>query len=259
MNVAKPPLDDLERPHGGRDGDRPRPDQRDPQQRRLRRSPTVRSTPRSSGYLKEPGFPKYNLQEGEEARRRVQGGARRAVQRRARAHQRPGEHRRGQLIKEQLAKAGIDATLKQDDQTAFIIAAVGGNFSIMLWRQHPGDDPDGQYVWWNTGSLVNFGKFADPDAAGADRPGPQRDRPGRAQEDLPGRQQAVRRRRCTTCGRTTPTGYVGRAEERAGPRRAAAPRRGREAAVHLRTPTLARSLGFAVDQHRMGTIGPAWG
>ncbi len=33
----------------------------------------------------------------------------------------------------------------------------------MLWRQHPGDDPDGQYVWWNTGSLVNFGKIADPE------------------------------------------------------------------------------------------------
>ena len=33
----------------------------------------------------------------------------------------------------------------------------------MLWRNHPGDDPDLQYVWWNTGSLVNFGKIADPD------------------------------------------------------------------------------------------------
>ena len=42
------------------------------------------------------------------------------------------------------------------------MSAVSGDFSIMLWRSHPGDDPDAQYVWWNTGSLVNFGKIADP-------------------------------------------------------------------------------------------------
>ena len=32
----------------------------------------------------------------------------------------------------------------------------------MLWRNHPGADPDTQYVWWYTNSPVNFGKFSDP-------------------------------------------------------------------------------------------------
>ena len=36
----------------------------------------------------------------------------------------------------------------------------------MLWRQHPGDDPDAQYYWWNTGSTLNFGKFDDPTLQG---------------------------------------------------------------------------------------------
>ena len=36
MNMAKPPLDDPTRRHGGRARHRPRPDQHDPQQRRLR-------------------------------------------------------------------------------------------------------------------------------------------------------------------------------------------------------------------------------
>ena len=53
----------------------------------------------------------------------------------------PANAAEADIIKQQLAKAGIDATLKQDDQTAFIIAAVSGNFSIMLWRQHPGKRP----------------------------------------------------------------------------------------------------------------------
>ena len=78
----------------------------------------------------------------------------------------PANTQEAEIIKEQLAKAGIDSTLKQDDQTAFIVAAVSGNFSILLWRQHPGDDPDAQYYWWNTGSTLNFGKFNDPTLQG---------------------------------------------------------------------------------------------
>jgi peptide/nickel transport system substrate-binding protein len=40
--------------------------------------------------------------------------------------------------------------------------ALGGNFSLLLWRNHPGEDPDTQYVWWTETSPINFGKFKDP-------------------------------------------------------------------------------------------------
>jgi peptide/nickel transport system substrate-binding protein len=33
----------------------------------------------------------------------------------------------------------------------------------MLFRNHPGGDPDTQYVWWHSGSPVNFGKIDDPE------------------------------------------------------------------------------------------------
>jgi peptide/nickel transport system substrate-binding protein len=115
------------------------------------------------GYIKNPGYPNFNLKEAKKLAKQYKdahGGDFSVVLEHTND---PANSAEAQLIKEQLAKAGIDATLKQDDQTAFIAAAVGGNFSIMLWRNHPGDDPDVQYVWWNTGSLVNFGKIADPD------------------------------------------------------------------------------------------------
>jgi peptide/nickel transport system substrate-binding protein len=115
------------------------------------------------GYLKNPGYPKFNLKEAKKLAKQYKdahGGDFSVVLEHTND---PANSAEAQLIKEQLAKAGIDATLKQDDQTAFINTAVAGNFSIMLWRNHPGDDPDVQYVWWNTGSLVNFGKIADPD------------------------------------------------------------------------------------------------
>src|SRR5262249_26096592 len=74
----------------------------------------------------------------------------------------PANAQEAGIIKQQLAKVGIDGTLKQDDQTAFIVSAVTGNFSIMLWRQHPGDDPDAQYYWWANGSTLNFNHYTDP-------------------------------------------------------------------------------------------------
>jgi peptide/nickel transport system substrate-binding protein len=114
------------------------------------------------GYLKDPGFPKYNPKKAKQlvdAYKAAHGGQFSIVIENTND---PANSAEAQLIKEQLSKVGIDATLKQEDQTAFILAAVTGNFDLMLWRNHPGDPPDVNYVWWNTGSLLNFGKFADP-------------------------------------------------------------------------------------------------
>ena len=49
-----------------------------------------------------------------------------------------------------------------------IDAAIGGEFQAVGWRNHPGADPDTQYVWWynadRAGSNpVNFGRFNDPE------------------------------------------------------------------------------------------------
>ncbi len=116
-----------------------------------------------TGYVKNPGYPKTNVKEAKklaDAYKAAHGGSFSVVLEHTND---PANTAEAELIKQQLSKAGIDATLKEDDQTAFIAAAVGGNFSIMLWRNHPGDDPDVNYQWWQTGSLLNFGKFVDPD------------------------------------------------------------------------------------------------
>ena len=34
---------------------------------------------------------------------------------------------------------------------------------MLLWRNHPGEDPDTDYVWWHSGELTNFGKINDPE------------------------------------------------------------------------------------------------
>ena len=112
---------------------------------------------------------------------------------------------------------------------------MSGNFSIMLWRQHPGNDPDGQYVWWNTGSLVNFGKIADPELqALMDQ--------GRSETD-PAKRKAIYQQVNKLFGAKVYNVWAyyavldGRGpEERAGDGRTGAARRRRQARVHLRTP-----------------------
>ena len=116
------------------------------------------------GYLKNPGYPKFNLKKATAlatAYKAAHGGQFTVV---LEDTNDPANAEEAQVIQQQLAKAGIDATLKSEDQTAFIISAVTQNFSIMLWRNHPGEDPDTQYQWWtSTGNtLLNFGKINDP-------------------------------------------------------------------------------------------------
>jgi peptide/nickel transport system substrate-binding protein len=162
MNVAKPPLDDLD----ARTAIALAIDRDQINQIRNNGVYDISNGPFDSkvpGYLKDPGFPKHNLKKAKTLAQKYKGAHGGEFSVVLEHTNDPANSAEAQLIKDQLAKAGIDAALKQDDQTNFITAAITGNFSIMLWRQHPGDDPDGQYVWWNTGSLVNFGKIADPE------------------------------------------------------------------------------------------------
>ncbi len=68
-----------------------------------------------------------------------------------------------ELWQAQLAKAGIEMKLQSTDQSAEIDRAISGDFGALTWRNHPGGDPDLQYVWWHTGSPVNFGRLDDPE------------------------------------------------------------------------------------------------
>jgi peptide/nickel transport system substrate-binding protein len=68
-----------------------------------------------------------------------------------------------QLVQSQWQKAGITVDIKVADQATLINQALGGQFQAVTWRNHPGGDPDGQYVWWHSNSPVNFNNIKDPD------------------------------------------------------------------------------------------------
>jgi SAM-dependent methyltransferase len=48
------------------------------------------------------------------------------------------------------------------DQSTQIDRAITGDYQAMAWRNHPGGDPDIQYVWWQSTYPTNFGRIEDP-------------------------------------------------------------------------------------------------
>jgi peptide/nickel transport system substrate-binding protein len=67
-----------------------------------------------------------------------------------------------ELVKQQQSLAGIDVTIQQVDQATLINRVLGGEFNQATFRNQPQDDPDTQYVWWHSGSPVNFSRIKDP-------------------------------------------------------------------------------------------------
>jgi peptide/nickel transport system substrate-binding protein len=125
--------------------------------------------PGSVGYLKDPGFPKFDLvaakklvqdyvKDGHKAEFTLNAANDVQVKRLA------------ELIQEKAKQVGINMKIKPEEQAALINDAIGGKFQAVTWRNHPGGDPDTQYVWWYDGdpdpkitpNPVNFGRINDP-------------------------------------------------------------------------------------------------
>ena len=73
------------------------------------------------------------------------------------------------LIKSYVEAAGLKMSVKAVDESQGINNVIGKQFQAVGWRNHPGFDPDTEWVWWHcdnpTGTCsnpVNFSGFNDP-------------------------------------------------------------------------------------------------
>lgn len=83
----------------------------------------------------------------------------------------------GQLLQEMISDAGVEVDLELVDETQLIEQGVAGEYQATVWLNHPGGDPDMQYVWWHSESPLNFAAMDDPEvddllAAGRTETGP---------------------------------------------------------------------------------------
>jgi peptide/nickel transport system substrate-binding protein len=162
LNASKPPFDDVRMRKAlatGLDRDELNQTQNDG-------LPTVADgpfAPGSVGYLKDPGFPTYDPAEAKDliADYVADGGKASFT---LTTTPDPATLRFAELLQQRFEKVGLKVSLTKRDQAALIDDAIGGKYQASLFRNFPGGDPDGNYVWWyGNENPVNFGRYDDPD------------------------------------------------------------------------------------------------
>ena len=118
--------------------------------------------PGSIGYLKNPGFPKPDPRKARALEQQYETRYGHPLQFEYLTGPEPELVAIGELIQENASKYGVKVSVRTEDQSSVINDALAGNYTSVGWRNHPGGDPDAQYVWWKGGSPVNVNHFNDP-------------------------------------------------------------------------------------------------
>lgn len=119
--------------------------------------------PGEIGYLEDTGYPSFDLDKSKEHLDAYTAATGQDLEFTLVGTPDPGTVRLLQFLQEQLKAAGITANIRNVEQAVLIDTALGDDWNMLDWRNHPGGNPDGQYIWWKGGSPVNFNKFNDPE------------------------------------------------------------------------------------------------
>jgi peptide/nickel transport system substrate-binding protein len=119
--------------------------------------------PGSVGYVADNGFPEPNERRARRLAARYEAKHGTPLAFEYLTNPDPETLAIAQLIKERAARSGIEVSIRTVDQPTLISEALAGSFQSMGFRNHPQSDPDAQYVWWHSGSPVNFGRIDDPE------------------------------------------------------------------------------------------------
>ena len=119
--------------------------------------------PGSVGYLEDTGFPETDLEAAQGFADAYEAEAGQPLEFTMTIYGSVSTQQTVQLIKQQLEAVGVTMNIESIDQAQQINTALGNEWQSQYWRNHPGGDPDLQYIWWNSESPVNFGKFNDPE------------------------------------------------------------------------------------------------
>ncbi len=115
------------------------------------------------GYLEDAGMPEYDPEKAKElvAQYEEETGEELTFSQTILAN--PASQAVAQFYQDQAAQVGIESSIEAVDQSAEISTALGDDWQVLNWRNHPGDDPDTQYIWWYGGYPTSFNKFDDPE------------------------------------------------------------------------------------------------
>jgi peptide/nickel transport system substrate-binding protein len=118
--------------------------------------------PGNVGHLDDTGFPTFDLDRAKDLVSQYENETGEPLRFSYTTTQAEGDVRSAQLLKEQWEAAGMQVEIVTVDQSTQIHRAITGDYQAMAWRNHPGGDPDMQYVWWQSTYPTNFGRIEDP-------------------------------------------------------------------------------------------------
>jgi peptide/nickel transport system substrate-binding protein len=119
--------------------------------------------PGNVGHLEDTGFPTFDLDRARELVSQYEEETGRPLRFSYSTTQTEWTIGNAQLLKEQWEEAGMQVEIVTVDQATLIDSAISRDFQAVGWRNHPGGDPDGQYVWWESTYPTNFGAIDDPE------------------------------------------------------------------------------------------------
>lgn len=120
-------------------------------------------SPGNIGYLKDTGYPTYDLAKAKEYAAAFQADTGRTLEFSVITPPDQTTQATVALLQEMLKKAGISAKIVPMEVSAMVSAAVAGKFEAMVFQNFPGGDPDDDLVWWYGKSPVNLSRFDDPE------------------------------------------------------------------------------------------------
>jgi peptide/nickel transport system substrate-binding protein len=119
--------------------------------------------PGNIGHLEDTDYPQYDPERAEELVAQYEEETGEELSFSYTTTQAEATVAAGQVIKEQLGEIGVEMEIVTVDQSTQIDTAISGDFQAIGWRNHPGGDPDQQYVWWESSYPTNFGRINDPE------------------------------------------------------------------------------------------------
>ena len=105
--------------------------------------------PGTLGYVADTGLPKYDPVKAKDYVKQYTQATGQPLAFTLSTGSDPISLTNAQLIGKYVAAAGMTMNIKQVDEATLINDAIGGKFQASGWRNHPGFDPDTQWVWWH--------------------------------------------------------------------------------------------------------------
>ncbi|MEA3056124.1 MAG: peptide/nickel transport system substrate-binding protein, partial [Actinomycetota bacterium] len=116
------------------------------------------------GYLKDTGYPAFDVDKAKEEAAAYKKDTGKDLEFTYSYVTSESGALTAQELQTEMSDAGIKMTpAPAGDQATTINKALAHDFQAVGWRNHPGADPDTQYVWWQSKSPVNFGNIKDPE------------------------------------------------------------------------------------------------